>query len=167
MDPKAERAHFVQVLRSFEDAQLVTRTPAGMLRSRPMAIAAVEDDGTAWFVTSHDTGKVFEIEEQAQVAVTFHSRARFASLSGRASIVDDRARIRALWTEKWRPWVPGGPDTRDLVLIRVEPIVGEYWDQAGAKGLRHLWDVAKAAIAGERADAVGEDGHVHGKVDLS
>ena len=40
-----------ELLEDFDAAMLVTRTGAGQLRSRPMAVADIERGGTMWFVT--------------------------------------------------------------------------------------------------------------------
>jgi general stress protein 26 len=42
-------------------AMLVTRTPEGQLRGRPMALAEVEPDGTLWFITGKHSAKVDEL----------------------------------------------------------------------------------------------------------
>lgn len=96
----------------------------------------------------------------------FQSGSTYASLSGSATIVRDRDRVRALWSESFRPWFPDGPDQRDLALVRVDPQVGEYWDQRGATGLRYLWESAKAVVQGERVDDAAIEGEGHGKVPL-
>jgi len=62
MDATAgDRTKFVEVLRRFDTAMLVTYAKDGGLRSRPMALAEIEDDGTTWFVTGADTAKTDEI----------------------------------------------------------------------------------------------------------
>jgi general stress protein 26 len=158
----SERRRFVGLLRSFDTAMLATRTSDGALRARPMAIARVDDDGTTWFVSDADAPKAQEIGQRSEVAVVMQSDSAWASLSGRASTVLDRELLRAMWNESFRPWFPEGPDHPEIVLIRVEPAIGEYWDRRGARGLRHLWDAARAYASGRSPD---ED-LAHGKLEL-
>jgi general stress protein 26 len=161
------REKAVSVVREFDTAMLVTHMPTqNTLRSRPMAIGAVEDDGTIWFVTTRDSPKVAELEAETAVNVAMQSRTTFASLSGAARPVDDRVRVRSMWREPWRVWFPDGPDQADLVLLRVDPRVAEFWDQGGSRGLRYAWEAVKAYASGERIDEGAQEGDAHGKVDL-
>ncbi|MEQ1507629.1 MAG: pyridoxamine 5'-phosphate oxidase family protein [Myxococcota bacterium] len=166
MHAETDQDRFVEVVKSFGTGMLVTRTSGGALRSRPMGVAEVEPDGTVWFVTSADTPKTEEIADKSEVNVAFQSATTYASLSGRAKLEQDRARIRSLWSEAWRVWFPDGPETSDLVLIGVLPSVGEYWDQRGQKGLRFLWEAAKAYVSGDRIDDDAAERDGHGKVRL-
>ena len=47
-----------ELLDDFDAAMLVTRRPDGSLRSRPMAVADLDADGTLWFLTQADSGKM-------------------------------------------------------------------------------------------------------------
>jgi general stress protein 26 len=159
-----DRDRFVEVLRRFDTAMFVTEARSGGLRSRPMAIAEVEDDGTMWFVTDAETPKLAEIGVHAPVNIAMQSSVSFASLTGKGEPLRNDAKARELWKEAWRVWFPDGPDETDLVLVRVRPYVGEYWDQRGSKGLRYAWEAAKAYVKGERIDSEDEEGASHGKV---
>lgn len=56
---KAGVEHVVRLLRdTFEFGMLCTVTRDGQLRSRPMTIGRVDDDGDVWFATSIDSPKV-------------------------------------------------------------------------------------------------------------
>lgn len=154
-----------EMLEAFGVAMLVTRTPEGELRGRPMALAEVEPGGTLWFATGRRSGKVDELANDGHVAVTMQSGAKFVSLSGRATTVDDRARIERLWKVEWKVWFPGGKDDPDLVLLRVDGSNGEYWDNSGTSGLKYLIEAGKSLLTGSKPD-VGEDPAVHAKVGL-
>lgn len=145
-------------------AALATRTPEGTLRARPMGLAEVTDDGLVHVVAGLDDPKVAEIEADANVGLFMQSKTQWVSLSGTAHVVRDRALIHRLWSEVWRVWNPGGKDDPNLCLIAVEPIEGEYWDNAGARGVRFLLEAAKAYLTGTTPDASG-DGNA--KVDLA
>jgi general stress protein 26 len=156
---------FRALLEEFGLAMLVTRTPAGTLRARPMALAEAEADGTVWFATDRHSGKVEDLAQDSHAAVTMQSSTKFVSLSGTASIVDDRERVRRLWKAQWKVWFPGGQDDPNLVLLKLAGSTGEYWDNSGTAGLKYLVEAGKALLTGTKPD-VGGDPKVHGKVDL-
>jgi general stress protein 26 len=151
------RAHLIALVKDFDTAMLATRTSGGQLRARPMTLAEVDDDGTVYLVAGLSDPKLVEIEADPQVGLFLQSRTRWASLSGRASVVRDRARIERLWSELWRVWHPRGKDDPDLCLLRIDPSEGEYWDTAGARGVRFVLAAAKAYVTGTTPDTAGID----------
>jgi general stress protein 26 len=161
-----ERARFVALAKGFDTAMMCTRSPFGMLRSRPMSVAEVEDGGRMWFVTSADAGKIEELHDHSEVCVVMQGDVSYVSLTGRGYTVRDPEKVRAVWKESWRPWFPKGPDEADLVLIRVDPTIGEFWDDRGMKGVRYLWEAAKAYAQGDQVDEEALEGEIHAKVEL-
>lgn len=156
MSQEGTRERFYEIIKGFSSGMLVTRAPEGQLRSRPMSLAEVEDGGALYFVTGLDTPKVRELEADAHVNVALQGKTQFASLSGHAEVVRDRAAIERLWSESWRVWFPEGKDDPALCLLRVHPVEGEYWDNAGAKGLRYLFEAAKAYVQGKTPETEKE-----------
>ncbi|MDB5388480.1 MAG: ral stress protein [Planctomycetaceae bacterium] len=154
-----------ELLREFGTAMLVTRTPNGLLRSRPMALADVQPDGTLWLLTDRHSGKLDEIESDHHVNVTAQSSSKFLSLSGTAAPVDDRQKVAELWKESWKVWFPGGKTDPSLVLLRIDGDKGEYWDNSGFGGIKYLIEAGKAYLSGTRPD-VSDDPQLHGKVNL-
>jgi general stress protein 26 len=153
------------LLEDFDAAMLVTNTTAGELRSRPMALADVEPDGTLWFLTQSDSGKMDEIAHVARVNVAMQSKFKFVSISGTGRSVRDRAKLDAIWNEAWKTWFPGGKEDPKLVLLQVTANSGEYWDNSGSSGLKYLIEAGKAYLSGTRPD-VEHDPKIHGKVEL-
>lgn len=144
------RKNFENVVRSFDTAMLVTRGPGGALNGRPLSIAAIEPGGELWFTTGAASAKVRELVADPHVGVVMQSASRYASVAGVATLVEDRARARALWREAWRPWFPGGPEDPELVLLRIRVEDAEYWDLSGAKGLSYVASAVKHYVRGER-----------------
>ncbi|GAA5505809.1 pyridoxamine 5'-phosphate oxidase family protein [Novipirellula caenicola] len=142
----------IDLISEFDHAMLVTRSASGTLGSRPMAVAQMEDDGDLWFVTDRNSGKVADLMLDDDVAVTMQGSNKFVSLSGKAHAVDDQAKIDELWNEAWKVWFPEGKSSPSLVLLRVEPTRGEYWDNSGASGLKYLVKAGKAYLQGERPE---------------
>lgn len=142
----------IDVLKDFSNAMLVMRSDDGSLDGRPMAVAEVEDDGQIWFVTDRHSGKVTNLLHAAQVAVTMQSSSKFASMSGVAHVVDDRNKVNELWREAWKVWFPEGKASDSILLLRIEPTRGEYWDNSGINGVKYLIKAGKAYLQGKRPE---------------
>lgn len=144
--------HLVQVLKDFDSAILVTRTAGGELRGRPMALAEINASGDIFFATSLNNETVREIEADQRVAVTVQGKVKFASVSGRAHVMRDRALIKKLWREGWKLWFPDGPDDPNLCLIKFDADEGEYWDTSGTRGIRFALRAVSAYARGEHLE---------------
>ena len=163
--PASPETHLRELIADFGTAMLVTRAADGALHGRPMAVAGVDPDGTLWFASERHSGKVEELAKDNHAAVTMQSGSKFVSLSGTAAVVDDRAKVAELWKPAFKVWFPGGQDDPSLVLLRVDPGAGEYWDNSGTGGIKYLIQAGKALVTGTKPDVAG-DPKVHGKVDL-
>lgn len=141
--------HLKEVLKEFDTVMFVTRAADGAARARPMAIAELGADAHAYFVTSTDSAKSAEISAMPTVTLTCQSANQFVSLSGRAAVVHDPRLVQRLWKEAWKLWFPKGSGDPSVALIRFDAEEGEYWDNAGAQGLKYLFRAAKALAAGE------------------
>jgi general stress protein 26 len=165
MTEPEKRAHLREVIADFDTAMLVTRSPDGELRGRPMALAQPgEGDATLYFPTSLDSPKVDEVRADPRVSVTMQDKRRFVSVSGQAEVTRERPLIDALWNDSWKIWFPDGKDDATLCLLAVTPTAAEYWDNRGAKGLGYLFESAKALFEKRRPH---DDNDAHNaKVDV-
>lgn len=138
------------------------RTADGDLRARPMTFAGGRD-GRLYFATSADSPKVAELESDPRVAIRFQDRVRYISVSGRAELSADRGLIDRLWQESWRVWFPDGKGDPALRVLSVGPVSAEYWDQSGARGVKHLVEIVKAYATGTTpaSGASSDDVKVH------
>ncbi|MBX9245541.1 pyridoxamine 5'-phosphate oxidase family protein [Actinotalea ferrariae] len=139
-------------------AMLTTTAPDGTLMSRPMGLQEVEFDGDLWFFAERGSRKVTQIGVNPQVNVTVGSGSTWVSLTGRARVVEDDAKKRELWNAFVEAWLPGGPDTPEVALIRVEADSAEYWDSPGGR-IATLISFVKAKATGERYEG-GENERV-------
>lgn len=139
-----------ELLKNIEVAMMTTTDPDGCLRSRPMGTQRIEFDGNLWFFTSRESGKVIAIENDQQVNLAYSSPndMRYISVTGNASIVEDRTRAAELWNPTYRSWFPRGLQDPNLVLIKVEVENAEYWDYHSSKMIS-LIDFAKSLITKE------------------
>lgn len=163
-------SRFDIIVRRFTAAMLVTRAMDGSLHARPMWIADIGDDGEVVLVTRGRSEKVAEIGADADATVTFQGPEQFASLSGTARVVDDRALVERLWRDEWQAWFSGGKDDPSLRLIVINGERGEYWDHSGEPGGRaYRFRSAPTAQPGSQpapTTPAGGGEQQHGKVDL-
>ena len=129
---------------------MLTSEDGDQLRSRPMAISQSRFDGTLWFFTKASSHKVDEVEAHRRVGVSFSdpSAQNYVSLSGTASLVQDRATIDAHWTELLTTWFPKGKDDPDVALLKVTVTQAEYWDTPSS-AMVHAYGYVKAKLTGE------------------
>ncbi len=139
-----------EIVKAAKIALLTTVNDHGQLVSRPLATQEVEFDGDLWFFTQHPTDKTAEIARNNQVNAAFESGKGYLSVAGRASIVQDRAKIDELWNKEAEAWFPDGKDA-SVALIRIEADTAEYWSTDDPKPLI-LLKVAKAAVTGGQPD---------------
>lgn len=158
------REHLIDVLADFDTGMLVTRAGNGDLRSRPMHLARADEDGTLYFPTDAESVKADEIGGHPEVNVAFQGEREYLSLSGRATLVNDRALIDELYSPAWKVWFPEGKDDPGLRILKVAARRGEYWDVSGTGRVRYMWEAGKALVRGEEMEPVGAE--THAKVEL-
>jgi general stress protein 26 len=151
MTPTNDIQKLAKLIKGINVAMLTTREADGTLRSRPMATQDQDDfDGTLWFFTQADTGKVQEIGRDHQVNLSYAQPDdnRYVSISGRANLVRDRAKIDELWSPFLKAWFPKGKDDPQVALLRVDVEQAEYWD-APSSTIVKLVGFAKAVVTGK------------------
>ena len=154
-----KRDHVRKLIAGFDTAMLVTRALDGAIRARPLSIADKAGDGTLYFSTSIESGKVHELEQDPRVAVVLQGSGKYVSLSGEVHVQRDRTLIQKLWSESWRIWFPKGADDPSLCLLVFEPHEADYWDAAGAAGLKYFFEMAKAYVTNSRPPSDNDERH--------
>lgn len=147
---ESDRRKIWDLIKEARSALLVTIAPDGSLDSRPMGCLQKEFDGTLWFLTFLHSEKTNEIRNDDNVLVSYSRTSAFeyVSISGRARVVDDRRKMKELWTEGLRVWFPKGPDDPELALIAIDVETAKYWTDA-ASVLTYAWAYVKARTTGE------------------
>ncbi len=118
------------LMRDLDFCMFTTHAADGELRSRPMSNnGEVEFDGDVWFFSAADSRKVEEIQANPQVHLSYSDTKnfRFISMSGEAKIVRNVDKKQELWLEELDRWFEDGPDSDDVVLIKVTPTVVAFW----------------------------------------
>lgn len=137
---------------------MLTTMDWGILRSRPMATQDFEFDGDLWFFTSLETHKVEEIEKDRRVNVSYAAPDKnvYVSVTGRAYLIQDKAKIEEYWSPIYQAWFPDGKDDPNLALLKVEVEQAEYWNYSSGILVQAL-SFVKALVTGESGSLGGEN----------
>jgi general stress protein 26 len=142
-----------EIVKAVDICMLTTTDERGDLHSRPMSNnREVEFDGDLWFFTYGSSLKVDEVGRVPKVNASFADvdAQLYASVTGRAEVVRDRAKIEELWKPQLRAWFPEGVDTPDIALLKVSAERAEYWD--GSQSLvAHAVSLVSSLVKGEPA----------------
>ena len=166
--PKSDLTRVHDLLGRFSTVMLVTTEGEGEkagLHVRPMDVAKLDDDCTLSFVTGLDHAASYESKPDAPAYVVAQGRSVFVSLRGRVEVVRDRERIHAAWKPADKVYFPEGKDDPNLCLAVLHPEEVEYWDMTGPKGIRYLFEAAKALFSGEAAKP-SEGSEMHDRIEL-
>jgi general stress protein 26 len=119
-----------KLMRELDFCMFTTNSEDGGMYSRPMSNnREVEFDGDLWFFSGLETRKVREIKRDPNIHLSFIDPKQFTfiSVAGAVEIVTDKKKKRDLWLKELERWFPDGPDSDDVVLLKVNPTVITYW----------------------------------------
>ena len=152
-DKREESIEKLKELMEGIDFCMLTTIDNGHLRSRPMSTQQAEFDGDIWFFTNDNTHKIDEISKDNRVCAAYSKPddSTYVSVSGRAEVVRDRAKMEELWSPILKAWFPEGLDDPHLCLLKVTAESAEYWESPSGKVVQLLGFV-KAIATGQEAD---------------
>jgi general stress protein 26 len=153
---------FTKLVDDMKLGMLVTQSADGSLVSRAMAMQERRSGIDLWFVTSTETEKVEELRANPEVNVSFVDAGsrEWVSVSGTATINDDRALIRQLYQLDWKIWFQdsgdptkgdGGPDDPRIVLLDIDAHTVHYFKSEDSRPVA-LFKVARAFVTGKKPD---------------
>jgi general stress protein 26 len=151
-----------ELLKGIRIAMVNTAARDGSISARPMAIQEKTFDGKLWFLTRVRSEKVDEVLEDQHVTLTLTdtSDAKYLTLKGRASVTQDRAKIRELWSSMYRAWFPVGESDPEIAVLRVDVTEAEYWQASSSSLVRSAKYLAAAITGNKSKTSVGEAGRV-------
>jgi general stress protein 26 len=131
-------------------AMLVTRD-ADKLRARPMRAYLERDENAIYLLTDARRHKDEEIARNPGVNLSFADTGsmKYVSLTGTATISNDRARIKELFSTPAKAWW-GSADDPNIRVLKVAPDDAEFWDSPGS--VISYVKMAVAAATGSRPD---------------
>lgn len=170
-DPRAA-AKLHELIDGIAVAMLVTVTPDGALRSRPMMTQQMSEGGSLWFFTAKDSPAAEDLAEEQAVNVAYADpeHDRYVSVSGQGSFVTERAKLEELWSDALRRFFPQGLDDPRLTLLQVRVESAEYWDAAAGR-MTSLHEAGEAETGAARRGGGRDldeaiDRTEHAKVDI-
>ena len=127
-------------------------------RARPFAATVEKDEGAIYFLTDINSEKDGQIAEQPMVSVSFsdHKHSKYVALTGKATMSNDRAKIKQLWSPFAKAWWDG-PEDPSIRVIKVIPHDAELWDSPGR--IVTTISMLTAAVTG-RSPKIGENAKV-------
>ena len=144
------------LIEGIEIAMFTTRRPDGQLVSRPMATQTQAEGTDLWFVTDIESNKLDELESDPNVNLAYYKdRTReWVSVSGTATISQDRQALRELYQRDWKAWFgdqggekDGGPEDPRLALILVD-VQSVVYLKVDKPAPVVLFEVAKGMLTG-------------------
>ena len=157
---KSERDKLYDLIDDLKICMLTTRRPDGRLVSRAMATQKRAPGADLWFVTSEETHKIEELEDEPHVNLAYYKdRTReWISISGIATVSRDRDMIRKLYADDWKAWFPedgdprhGTPEDPRMVLIGVDIEQALYFEVDKPQPVV-LYEMLKGRLKGEMPD---------------
>ena len=111
---------------------ITTHRSDGGLQSRPMTMQNRDSDPLdfLWFFAPRDSDQVADLQWDSSVSIVFSDpgRGAYVVVFGSASVVEDAARKRQLWSQEAQSWFSAGPDDPAMALVRVRIIQADCWD---------------------------------------
>ena len=121
------------------------------MRARPMAAHPDQDANAIFFLTDAHAAKSKELDLNDTVCLVFSDirKQHYVSLTGRAELSDDRAKIKQLWSSLDSAFWSDENDPSVRVLT-FTPKRAEYWDREGA--IASTVEMVKAALTRKNCD---------------
>ena len=131
-------------------AMLVTRD-GDKLRACPMRAYLGRDENAIYLLTDARRHKDEEIARNPGVNLSFADTGsmKYVSLTGTATVSNDRARIRELFSTPAKAWWDSADDP-NIRVLKVVPDDAEFWDSPGS--VISYVKMAVAAATGSRPE---------------
>lgn len=140
------------LIKNIRFAMLVSITDEGHLHTCPMTTQQTEFDGDIWFIGAKDSEAVHNLAARPQVNVSYADTGsnNYVSVTGRAELVDDAARLAELWSDMYTMYFEGGQQDPNIQLIKINAQGAEYWEGGGK--VRTLFALAKSLLPGQKVE---------------
>ena len=140
---------------------ITTRRSDGGLQSRPMVMQNREQDPLdyLWFFTSRDSEQVEDLQWDSSVSIIYADPGNLAYVVvfGSASVIEDGARRRLLWSPQAASWFENGPEDPAIALVRVRIIQADCWDVL-RNAVTHLFKLNTSPLASQTGSDQGNSG---------
>ena len=116
-------------MKNIDLCMMTTIGSRGAIVARPMSNNGdVKYDGNSYFFTYSDTGKVKDIKADPTVGLSFTTKDyMFIHVSGKASLIKDKATMEEHWVPSLNQWFKDGVNTAGIVMLLVKAKKIKYW----------------------------------------
>ena len=149
-DLERDQGRVWDLMKKIGFAMLVTHD-GDKLRARPMSAYLDRDHNMIYFLTDARRHKDEEISRNPGINLSFADAGSqtYVSLTGTASVANDRAKIKELFSTAAKAWWDS-PDDPNIRVLKITPDDAEFWDSPGT--VISYVKMAAAAISGSRPD---------------
>jgi general stress protein 26 len=139
-----------ELMKKIGFAMLVTRD-GGKLRARPMSALVERNENAIYFLTDARRHKDEEIARDPAINLSFADAGsqKYVSVSGTATVSNDRAKIKELFSTPAKAWWESADDP-NIRVLKITPEDAEFWDTPGS--VISYVKMAAAAVSGTRPD---------------
>ena len=139
------------LIKDIRIAMMTTAAPDGSFDSRPMATQKTEFDGTVYFLTRGESGKVAEIADDSHISLLYADadNSKFITVKGRAGVYRDQVKIDELWNPMYKAWFPEGQQDPAIAILRVNVTEADYWEASSSRLVRGIKYLAASATGGK------------------
>ena len=140
------------------DICMFTSWDGRVARARPLSARVSREEHAIYFLVDSDGVKNAQIENEPIVTLAWadNSAYKYVTISGKASVKNDRALITRLWETTDKAWWDDSSDPAIRVIV-VQPTEGELWDSPNK--LVATAKMVAAAVTGAKSD-MGENAKV-------
>jgi general stress protein 26 len=111
---------------------MLTNWDGKTLHSRPMSAHVEPDENAFYFLADKRSHKDDDIARFPTVNLAFADASdnKFVSVTGEATVSNDRAKIKDLWNVWAKAWWDSEEDP-NIVVLKIVPTQAEFWDTPG------------------------------------
>jgi general stress protein 26 len=137
-----------ELMKKIGFAMLVTRD-GSKLRARPMAAYVERNDNAVYFLSDARRHKDEEIARDPNVNLAFANASdqKYVSVTGTATVSNDRAKIKQLFSTPAKAWWESADDP-NIRVLKIVPDDAEFWDSPGT--IVSYVKMAAAVVTGTR-----------------
>lgn len=147
----ADAAKIVELIKKQNIAMVTTVAPDGTMKSRPMGIQRVTEDGNLYFFVGRSSDQAQSVAAHPELNVALASSDHWVSVAGRGTLVRDQQLIDEMWDDMVAAYFEGGKEDPEVALLHVRAESAEYWDTPGGK-VTALLAFLKAKVTGQPMD---------------
>lgn len=149
-----------ELVNKIDIGMVITRSKNDELHIVPLSRQEVDEHGNIWMLISSESNTHQNVIENNQIDIAYSHVGdyNFLSVSGKATVSKDQARIDRYWNKAMDAWFEKGKDDPHIRILKVETSDAHYWDNKTNK-LVTFFKVATSAITGAKMD-IGREGNL-------